>query len=66
MDDYTVATAAWDAEPPFGPDLPISITRYDLLPKTGVPTSELIPALMAPLLTGFGIVFLFHAGGVDV
>ncbi|KAA1066876.1 hypothetical protein PGT21_013966 [Puccinia graminis f. sp. tritici] len=30
MDDYTVATAAWDAEPPFGPDLPISITRYDL------------------------------------
>ncbi|KNZ60027.1 hypothetical protein VP01_1624g3 [Puccinia sorghi] len=33
---------------------------------TGFPTTELIPALLASLLTGFGVVFLFNAAGVYV
>ncbi|EFP91184.1 hypothetical protein PGT21_017669 [Puccinia graminis f. sp. tritici] len=82
MDDYTVATLAWKAAVPFTPDLPTHLHSsigfallasafglgflFTTLPKTGFPTTELIPALMASLLTGFGVVFLFNAAGVYV
>ncbi|KAI7962711.1 hypothetical protein MJO28_000805 [Puccinia striiformis f. sp. tritici] len=77
-----ITQMAWDDGTGFAPDLPTHLHSsigfallasafglgflFTTLPKTGFPTTELIPALMASLLTGFGVVFLFNAAGVYV
>lgn len=82
MDEYTMISEIWKNAQPFVPDLPTHLHSsigfallatafavgflFTTLPKSGFPTTELIPAAMASLLTGFGVVFLFNAAGVYV
>ncbi|MBW0472458.1 hypothetical protein O181_012173 [Austropuccinia psidii MF-1] len=81
-DEYAAVKALYESSSPFSPDLSPQFHTsigfallacafgigflFTTLPAKGVPTTELLPAAMASILTGFGVVFLFHAAGVHV